>query len=368
MPVDPFGGFTQSLQMAIPLVLRTKALQQEEQQFQAIMGQKKMQLAQENAQEQQRIALQQLKEGIESQEKLYDSGQKAGDPAVINFAANNLDRLYHVGGIPTRMPRNQDGTALVLPRPEDKLSLDNLTAQALRNNDTQLLQRITALKQASATKVSSTNNFDLSGKGLTKLVEKQAESLEKERPEAEGAVSGLQNLREAKSLIDKGIITGTGADYVVSVGNFLSSRLGIKFNDDPIANTQTYAATMGKEVGRIIKQFGSGTGLSDADREYAEKIAAGKITLTEKALRKLIDINERVYKAQISQYNKKAESVMKKPGSDQLLYDMRIEVPKEEPKQNMKQEDAPPVPNAKKAPDGNWYVEVSPGKFAKVEQ
>ena len=45
---------------------------------------------------------------------------------------------------------------------------------------------------------------------------------------------------------------------------------------------------MAGNVGRLIKQFGAGTGLSDADRQYAEKMAGGKITLDVKALK---DVN-----------------------------------------------------------------------------
>ena len=114
---------------------------------------------------------------------------------------------------------------------------------------------------------------------------------------------------------------------MTNFGNFLSSRLGIKFDNDPVANTQAYAATMGNQVGQIIKQFGSGTGLSDADREYAEKIVGGKVTLNEQALRKLLDINERAYKNVIEEYNSRANQVMGKPGASSLPYDLRVDIP-----------------------------------------
>src|SRR5690606_34861800 len=99
----------------------------------------------------------------------------------------------------------------------------------------------------------------------------------------------LQTLQDAKKLLKSGTITGAGAEYILAFGKGLQ-QIGINYARDPIANTQAYAAIMGKQVGTIIKQFGSGTGLSDADREYAEKIVGGKITLTQEAIEKIMAI------------------------------------------------------------------------------
>jgi len=69
---------------------------------------------------------------------------------------------------------------------------------------------------------------------------------------------------------------------------------------------------MAQNVGKIIKQFGAGTGLSDADRQYAEKMAAGKITLDTKALNKILDINERGARNVITRHNKDVEGIKSK--------------------------------------------------------
>jgi hypothetical protein len=66
---------------------------------------------------------------------------------------------------------------------------------------------------------------------------------------------------------------------------------------------------MGANVGRIIKQFGAGTGLSNADREYAAKIAAGEIALTETALRRILDINDRAANRAIDLHNRNVKSI-----------------------------------------------------------
>jgi hypothetical protein len=59
----------------------------------------------------------------------------------------------------------------------------------------------------------------------------------------------------------------------------------------------------------LIKQFGAGTGLSNADREYAEKMAGGQITLTESALRKIIDINDRAANRVIDLHNRNVKDI-----------------------------------------------------------
>lgn len=84
---------------------------------------------------------------------------------------------------------------------------------------------------------------------------------------------------------------------------------------------------MGNQVGQIIKQFGAGTGLSDADREYAEKIVGGKITLNEGAIRRLIYINEKAHKNVINRYNQMAKQAKKRKGAENLLFDLELEMP-----------------------------------------
>ena len=144
------------------------------------------------------------------------------------------------------------------------------------------------------------------GKEMAKLVVSQ-------QKDAEGARVGLLSLQESRQILNDaaGITTGTGAKFLTALNSFLTQRLGFDAGADETANTQAFAATMGTQVGQIIKQFGSGTGLSDADREYAERIVGGDITLNEAAIRRLIDINERAFRNVIRFHNKRARSVNK---------------------------------------------------------
>lgn len=119
---------------------------------------------------------------------------------------------------------------------------------------------------------------------------------------AEDAVSTMDTINIGRDLLNKGVITGFGANFLVNAGQALK-QVGIDLNSDAAANAQTYAATLAGNVGRLIKLFGAGTGLSNADREYAQKMAGGEISLDERALRRILDINERSARNVITKHN-----------------------------------------------------------------
>ena len=170
-------------------------------------------------------------------------------------------------------------------------------------------------------------NVKVGEKGMTKLAEEMGKDLVVQRKDVEGSALALRNIYDAKALMDSGMITGVGANFLTDVGNLLSSRLGFTAFSDPVKNTEAYAAIVGMQVGQIIKQFGSGTGLSDADREFAKQIVAGDVTLTEKSLRRIININIKGHQNVINDFNKKALQVQKKEGADQLPYDLLVDMP-----------------------------------------
>jgi len=179
---------------------------------------------------------------------------------------------------------------------------------------------------APAPKAVAEVRVDIGGKSFTEMGKKMGERVVEQHKDAEQAIDSLKRLQDAKKLLSSGMITGAGAGYILSVGKVLQQG-GISLAPDAIANTEAYAAMMGNQVGQIIKQFGAGTGLSDADREYAEKIAGGKITLTKQSLEKIIDLNEKGLRNAVQSYNKRAKEIMDKPEGKDLPYDLRIDVP-----------------------------------------
>jgi hypothetical protein len=136
----------------------------------------------------------------------------------------------------------------------------------------------------------------------------QAKKLMEDKVAADDARSIVSTIEEGRRLLKSGVITGFGADFLTGLGAALN-QAGISFAEDSVANTQAFTANMAANVGRIIKQFGAGTGLSNADREYAEKMAGGKVTLDRKSIERILDINERMARNVISLHNRNAAKV-----------------------------------------------------------
>lgn len=142
-----------------------------------------------------------------------------------------------------------------------------------------------------------------------KLGAGQAEAILKSREKAEDAATILQTNQIGKKILDSGAITGAGADFFVGLNQALKTA-GVDFGyGDAAANSQAYAAAMAQNTAKLIKNFGAGTGLSDTDLKFANKMAAGEITMDETAIRKILDINDRAARNVIGAHNKKVEGV-----------------------------------------------------------
>jgi hypothetical protein len=155
---------------------------------------------------------------------------------------------------------------------------------------------------------------------------------------AQDAAEILRTNQVGRDLLKAGAITGTGADFFVGLNNALA-QAGIDFGyADAAANSQAYAAAMGANVGRIIKQFGAGTGLSDADREFAEKMAGGKIALTKTALQRILSINDRAANRVIDLHNSNVKNIktnipltVEKPVFDKPKPSAATQIPSQSP-------------------------------------
>jgi hypothetical protein len=137
----------------------------------------------------------------------------------------------------------------------------------------------------------------------------QAKTVIANKTKAEDAAQILATNQVAKNLLDKGMITGVGAEFFTTLNQGLS-QAGIDFGyADAAKNAQAYGALMATNTARLIKNFGAGTGLSDADREYAKKAAAGDIKMDEKAIRRILEINNTAAKNAINLHNKNVANI-----------------------------------------------------------
>jgi len=235
-------------------------------------------------------------------------------PSLIKFAQtqNPADlvparKLDAVGGVAVDMYAQKPGA--VLPQnPNDLMQRDQTGAVSV--NQPLLAAKKDIAKSGASSQVvklpPQENAFEVGlGKG-------QAENLLKSKVSAEDAAQIINTIGEGRKLLNSGMITGKGAEWIIGFGQVLK-QAGVDFGkNDPVANSQAYGANMAGNVGKIIKQFGSGTGLSDADREYAAAMAGGKITMDENAIRRILDISEKQARWTIQYHNKQAAGVKSK--------------------------------------------------------
>jgi len=151
----------------------------------------------------------------------------------------------------------------------------------------------------------TTVNLPPAGKKFSEtLGETAGKRLDDFRTKAESAVSSLQNSEQLAPLLnDPKFISGTLANARLAV----AKAAGID-----VSATEAYFAGVGQQVAERITAFGAGTGLSDADREFAKKIAAGEETLSVESIRRIIRINDKSAQNVIDRYNKERDMLAKK--------------------------------------------------------
>jgi hypothetical protein len=128
---------------------------------------------------------------------------------------------------------------------------------------------------------------------------------------ARTTAAGLTGLREARSAIEGGAITGFRADDRLSL-----QKAGAFFGvADPskIVNTETFKAAIAPQVASVLKSTVGTANISNTDREFAEKAAGGNINLDEKSITRLLDIMERASVGQLEAHQKRLEKVYSDP-------------------------------------------------------
>lgn len=152
-----------------------------------------------------------------------------------------------------------------------------------------------------------------------KLLSDQASDLVQSRDAVRQAAIGHASIQEAKKQLDSGLFSGAGAE--AKLGFFKAAKtagLVPPDADEKIANTESFISTMGQQVLGNMKGL---TPASNTDRDFVEKMVAGKVTLDENTMRRILEVQQRQIENRVNDYNKRAESMGQKMPS---LYDMQI--------------------------------------------
>lgn len=125
-------------------------------------------------------------------------------------------------------------------------------------------------------------------KFATELAGKRADLLAKSYDNATAASKAIDAIEQAEGDVAAGIKSGASGQVALGVAKFAKS-LGLDA-DPQIANTEAFRANMARETLNLVKGLGAGTGISNADREFAEKASGGSILLDNQAIVRLMNI------------------------------------------------------------------------------
>lgn len=122
---------------------------------------------------------------------------------------------------------------------------------------------------------------------------------------AHKAVNGIYINDQSMDIFDQGIILGKFGEMRLQIAKGLEALgLSSEAATEATANTQAYIAYRGNAVANIIQAFGAGTGLSDQDRKYATAMAGGEIEMSELAVKKILEIERKMYVETIRENNR----------------------------------------------------------------
>lgn len=180
--------------------------------------------------------------------------------------------------------------------------------------------------------------------------------LDKSQEAATAARDEIQSIHRSREQLDApgGIFSGASADVRLKIGK-VAELLGVP-NADKIANTEAFGSAIGSRVLSLVKGLGAGTGISNADRDFAAAMAGGNIKLDEKSIRRILDIGEKAARTRIDQHNGLADRTLK---STEALKGYSDVYRVEQPGQYQRVGAAPP-PKAGDVVDGHRFLGGNP--------
>ena len=165
------------------------------------------------------------------------------------------------------------------------------------------------LRRAGATNVSVSTEKSYGGAIAGEVAKSDAAKFEA----ANSAPRVIETVQDTRRLLDSGqVITGIGAQQRLDLARF-GQLLGVtgKDTNQIVANTQQLFANRAQATLDSIRSsgLGAGQGFSNKDREFLENARLGNITYSPEALRRQLDIEEKVARATVQSWNSRLKNI-----------------------------------------------------------
>ena len=138
---------------------------------------------------------------------------------------------------------------------------------------------------------------------------------------------------DSMDVLDRGIVSGFTAPIQLELLR-IGKTLGVLPQDmeDTVAATELFMISRAKQVLPLIKALGSGTAISDKDREFIEKVVAGNVSLEKDTIMEVIRIESQYARDAINKNNTALDTLNKVQGTtlDPAVYEsLYIQSPKQ---------------------------------------
>jgi hypothetical protein len=133
------------------------------------------------------------------------------------------------------------------------------------------------------------------------------------RDAAQSAPSQLETIQSSRAVLEQGkVFTGAFANTRLRLAA-AGQALGVagKDTEEIVTNTQRLFANRAKATLDSVKAsgLGAGQGFTDKDREFLEKAVLGNIEFTAEALKRQLDIEEKVARGSVNKWNTRIKQI-----------------------------------------------------------
>ena len=169
--------------------------------------------------------------------------------------------------------------------------------------------------------------IDVSGKLIERLNDESITDLVNFRDKSRLAKNKLMIIDRQLERLEGGMPTGIAANLSVGLQQ-VGQLVGMPYNPE-LVNAQEYMMEVANLVKAEIKAFGSGTSITDADREYTQRMVGGDITQQAQALENMLKIYRDAAITTMSTYNDLVSKTSTKVGAENMGTFQQITVPQE---------------------------------------